>query len=424
MKRPQSSSGADRDEALVIRGSRCAMGPDEIRDCTIQISGGRITAIEAGSHSWPNRSGDASVDLSGYLLLPGLINAHDHLEFGLYPRLGDPPYRNYVEWGDDIHSKARPAIAIQHKVPKNVRIWWGGLRNLLCGVTTVCHHNPLLPDLRRSDFPIRVVQKFGWGHSLALGGDLRAARAATPAGGPFIVHACEGVDDLARAELRTLDQLGLLDEFAVLVHGLALDPAGVALLRERHASLIVCPSSNHFLYGQLPDMRLLGEIERVVLGSDSPLTAAGDLLDEIRFAVDVCNVSPQQAYRMVTSVPATILRLDDSAGSIKESGVADLIAVRNTGGSAAGRLLTLSMEDVELVMIAGRVQLASEAILEKLPPSATDGLKPLLIGTTVRWLRAPVGELLRRAEEALGKDQVRLGARTVRAASVEIAHAC
>lgn len=424
MKAPQSSSGADRDEAFVIRGSRCAMGPDETRDCTIQIGGGRITAIDAGSHSRPNRSYDVDVDLSGFMLLPGLINAHDHLEFGLYPRLGDPPYRNYVEWGDDIHSKVLPAIAMQHKVPKNVRVWWGGLRNLLCGVTTVCHHNPLLPDLQRDDFPVRVVQKVGWGHSLALGGDLCAARAATPAGGPFIVHVCEGVDDLARAELRALDQLGLLDEFAVLVHGLALDPAGVALLRERHASMIVCPSSNYFLYRQLPDMRLLGEIERVALGNDSPLTAHGDLLDEIRFAVDVCNVSPQQACRMVTSVPAAVLRLDDSAGSIKESGPADLIAVRDTGGFAADRLLTLSMEDVELVMIAGRVQLASDAILEKLPPSAMEGLEPLLIGTAARWLRAPVGELLRRAEEVLGKDQVCFGERTLRTASVEIAHVC
>jgi cytosine/adenosine deaminase-related metal-dependent hydrolase len=424
MKRLQSSSGADRNEAFVIRGSRCAMGPDETRDCAIQIGGGRITAIEAGSHSWLNRSGDVDVDLSGFLLLPGLINSHDHLEFGLYPRLGDPPYRNYLEWGEEIHRKFQAVIATHHKVPQNVRAWWGGLRNLLCGVTTVCHHNPLLSDLQRNDFPVRVIQKFGWGHSLALGGDLRAARAATPAGVPFIVHACEGVDDLARAELQALDQSGLLDEFAVLVHGLALEPSGVALLRERHASLVVCPSSNYFLYRQLPDMRLLSEIQRVGLGNDSPLTAAGDLLDEIRFAVDACNVSPQQAYRMVTSAPAAILRLDDSAGSIKESGVADLIAVRDTGGSAADRLPTLSMEDVELVMIAGRVQLASEAILEKLPPSAMDGLEPLWIGTTARWLRAPVSELLREAEEVLGKNQVRFAERALRTASVEIAHAC
>ena len=39
-----------------------------------------------------------ALDLSGFLILPGLINAHDHLEFALF-RLGKGPYRNFVEMG-------------------------------------------------------------------------------------------------------------------------------------------------------------------------------------------------------------------------------------------------------------------------------------------------------------------------------------
>ena len=147
------------------------------------------------------RSTCPEIDLSGFLIMPGLINAHDHLEFALYPRLADPPYRNYIDWGTDIHNKFPETIAKHRAVPKDVRLWWGGIRNLLCGVTTVSHHNPLWPELQREDFPVRVVQRYGWGHSLALGGDLRAARSATPEGHAFIVHACEGVDDEAREEL-------------------------------------------------------------------------------------------------------------------------------------------------------------------------------------------------------------------------------
>ena len=251
------------------------------------------------------------------------------------------------------------------------------------------------------------------------------ARAATPKGRAFIVHACEGVDGRAREELWALDKLGLFDEHTVLVHGLAIDGEGVALMIERQASLIVCPSSNYFLFRKLPDLGLLSRIPRVALGNDSPLTAAGDLLDEIRFAIHVCKVSPQDAYRMVTTVPAEILQLGNFEGSIRQSGVADLIAIRDTGGLAAERLPFLSMEDVELVMIAGRVHSASGAMLERLPRSATQDLEPLSVGTATRWLRAPVVDLLRKAEEVLGKGEVRLCGKTVCAtASLELEHAC
>jgi hypothetical protein len=117
---------------------------------------------------------------------------------------------------------------------------------------------------------------------------------------------------------------------------------------------------------------------------------------------------------MVTEAPAAILRLEDGEGTIKVSGVGDLVAVRDTDEDVADRLQTLSMMDVELVMMEGRVQLASESILERLQPSVRHGLEPLWIDGTIRWLRAPVKELLRKTEEALGAGEARLGGKRVR----------
>jgi cytosine/adenosine deaminase-related metal-dependent hydrolase len=397
---------------LIIRGARCTLESQKTAHASVEITGDRITRILHSPAELPSDESDcAYLDLSGFMLLPGFVNAHDHLEFSLFPRLGKPPYRNYIEWGDDIHSRF-PDVIAQHKaVPKKTRLWWGGLRNLLCGVTTVSHHNPLWPELQREDFPVRVVQNTGWGHSLALGGDIRQAHNSTPEGRPFIVHASEGIDQLAREELWGLDQLGVLDNRTVLVHGLAIDRDGLALMRDRRASLIVCPSSNRFLFEKLPDISLLSKVEMIALGSDSPLTAEGDLLDEIRFAIRFCGVSASAVYRMVTTTPAAILRLGNAEGSIKESGLADIIAVRDTGQDIVDRLDTLSMNDVELVMIGGRVQLAAEAMMERLPFEEKQGLEPLSIDGSIRWVRAPVQALLQNAEEVLGRGEVRLGCR-------------
>jgi hypothetical protein len=402
-------------DEVILRGGWCAFGPQERTRASIEIVAGRVVQIlDDLDPSISAQTRQLNIDLSGFLLIPGLINAHDHLQFALFPRLANPPYRNYIDWGTDIHNKFSDVIAKHRAVPKDVRLWWGGIRNLLCGVTTVCHHDCLWPELRRKDFPIRVVQEYGWGHSLALGGDLLKARSSTHEGRAFILHACEGVDEQAYAELAGLDRLGLLDERTVLVHGLAIDGAGVALVKKRRTSLIACPSSNQFLFGMLPNMELLGTIENVTLGNDSPLTAEGDLLDEVRFASRLCGIKPDAVYRMVTEAPAAVLRLRDQEGSIRETGAGDLMAVRDTGKAGADRLRELSMHDVEFVMVAGCVQLASETIMKQLPEATVQGLEPLWIDGAIRWVRAPVRELLAKAEEVLGKGEVRLGGRPIR----------
>lgn len=412
--------------SMVIHGARLAAGPEKIVEASIEVVDGRISCIDNQSAQSLRPNADStSIDLSGYLLMPGLINAHDHLQFSLFPRVANPPYQNYIEWGEDIHRTCGELIALHKAVPRDVRLWWGGIRNLLCGVTSVCHHDQLRPELRRKDFPVRVLQRYGWAHSLALGGDLYAARAATPGGAPFIIHACEGVDDRARKELWELDQYGLLDADTILVHALALDSEGAALLQRRKVSVVVCPSSNHFLFKTTPDISLLASGGRLALGSDSPLTAAGDLLDEVRFATKACNLTVNNVYRMVTSAPAEMLRLNHSEVFDPKLGTMDLIAVCDTGHSPADKLQMLTARDVELVMVRGQVQLASENLLERLPRDAKEELEALDINGTLRWLRAPVNKLMEQAEEILGPGKVRLGGRPVHGGRAEVVpYAC
>jgi len=415
--RRRMSHVADRNTQgfLELTGARVVFGPYESVYSSMTIADGEIASIgcSADKHGQPEAEAAANLDLNGYLLLPGLTNSHDHLEFALFPNLGRGPYTNFEEWAKDIHQTEKDAIARQRLVPKDVRLWWGAIRNLLCGVTTVCHHNPLWPELLDDNFPVRVVKRFGWAHSLSLDSQLSDKFDATPKGIPFVLHVAEGLDQKSAKEIFELDQLRLLDERTVLVHGLALGPDGLALLNRRGAALVWCPTSNRFLFGQTHNRQFMSLAGNVVLGSDSPLTGAGDLLDDIRYVRSESLVSEEELFRMVMTRPPAIFHLADGRGTLRPGAVADVIAVRDTGRSPASTLARMSSSDVELVLIGGRVQLASKALFDQLPARSRSGLYPLDVGGQVRWIRAPLSRLFSLTSRALGCD-IALGNRKVR----------
>ncbi|HXP85555.1 MAG TPA: hypothetical protein VN841_12585 [Bryobacteraceae bacterium] len=197
----------------------------------------------------------AELELSGLEILPGLTNAHDHLQFALFPRLGSGPYPNATAWARDIYHPEHEPVRSQLRVPKRLRLLWGGLRNLLCGVTTVGHHDPY-DSVFDDDFPVEVVKHCGWAHSLEFSPDVRERSDATPPGAPFVIHLGEGTDDGAAQELFRLHELGTLDRRTVLVHAVGLSRAGWELVAQTGASVIWCPRSNLFTLGRTLDLVL------------------------------------------------------------------------------------------------------------------------------------------------------------------------
>jgi len=354
-----------------------------------------------------------AVDISGFTILPGLVNSHDHLEFALFPRLGRGGYRNFTEWYEDIHRTERETIALHRTIPKSTRIWWGALRNLISGVTTVCHHNPVSSDMMAEDFPVKVVRHVGWAHSVALDKTFAARHQRTPHDRPFIIHLGEGTDATSRQEFSDLVAGGALDDRTVIVHGLACGPDAAKQMNRQNASLIWCPSSNVFLFGSTHSGGSLRAFDNVAIGSDSPLTAEGDLLDEIRFARQQTTLSEDELYRLATTEAARILRLQAGTGQIRVGAPADLIAVRNSALSPAATLASLSYRDVHLVLRSGRVQLASPELMSRIPEHLSRGLRPLEVEGLVRWVRAPLGRMFRDVAPVLGCN-VRLNGRRVR----------
>jgi SAM-dependent methyltransferase len=399
-----------------LHGARFAFGPNESGFAEMRIVRQRVETISgAGRGADARPSTKSYIDLDGYLVLPGLINAHDHLEFALFPRLGKGGYQNFMEWAEDIHHSYAPEIARHRKVPKHVRLWWGGIRNILCGVTTVGHHNPYEAEVFSDEFIVRVLKNYEWAHSLRLEPGAAIKKNRGPQALPFFIHLAEGIDTQSAEEIFELDKAGGLDLNTVVIHGLGLCAKGSELLRTSGAGLVWCPSSNLFLFGKSMSPGEIRRFPKVCLGSDSPLTSQGDLLDEVSCAYDFMQTPATELYGYVTQQPAFVLALKNGEGTFRIGGLADLVAVRDTGLTPAETLTTLSYRDIELVLLGGQVHLASTEMKKRFPRSALEGLQPLSVEGVVRWLRAPLDWLFEetwthlRGEVYLGGKQVGLG---------------
>jgi cytosine/adenosine deaminase-related metal-dependent hydrolase len=206
----------------------------------------------------------------------------------------------------------------------------------------------------------------------------------------------------------------VLDERTVLVHGLACTANEISLINQRGASLVVCPTSNYFLFAKTLSRNLLTSIERAAIGSDSPITAEGDLLDEVHYLYAETGLDPNTIYNMVTSSPAEILNLQDGQGRIEEFGVADLIAVRSHHNTPARVLTELTFADVELVLLGGLVQMASPHLYAHLPHDFRSGMELIEVAGHQRWIRSHLQALFETAESVLGRNKLQLGGREVR----------
>ena len=391
---------------MKISGARVALGPSRAERLDICIRGGKITF---GANS---ASPEPTIDLNGFLVLPGLINAHDHLEFNLFPQLGSGLYPNARAWADDIYRPADSPVREHLRLSKRARLLWGGIKNLLSGVTTVAHHNLVDDPHFDRDFPVKIVKQIGWAHSLDFSIDIAERFRATPESWPFLLHAAEGIDKRARSEIARLDAMGVLSDRTVLIHALGVDRDALDIVRQRGSGIVWCPSSNLSVYGCTLTERVLRSGVDIALGTDSAMTAQTDLIDEISVAGKSTPLSPEALYEMVTTNAARLLRLNDGRGKLSEGGAADLIAVEDFGHSPAEALPGMKPE---LVMVGGEIRAITPGMMKRTRRPAVRATHSLFLEGRGRWhVSAHTPALVQETAAVLGSDY-RLAGRRISA---------
>jgi hypothetical protein len=302
-----------------------------------------------------------------------------------------------------------PRAAAARAVPLADRLWLGGLRNLLAGVTAVVHHGPFHRTLARhgvgalasrltdaargraprAPFPARVLERYAYAHSPGLEPGLGATRPRSERV-PWMIHAAEGTDERARGEVGILATTGLLRPNTVLVHAIGLAPRDVEVLAASGAAVVWCPESNRHLYGATtPVTALRSAGVRLALGSDSPVSGVRDALLNLAAAAREALLDGAALLRLATRDTAAVFGLP--AASFVPGAHADFVAVDDLSRFLAG-----DRRSVLLVVIAGRPLYGSADLLDALGLHAA----PLVVEGAERQLEASLAARLRQLRHA------------------------
>jgi cytosine/adenosine deaminase-related metal-dependent hydrolase len=376
---------------------RCRMlvpmsGPP-IEDGAIVVAGSVIVEVGRAPEIL-HRLGGNPIDLGEVAVLPGLINAHCHLDCSLM-RGAILPARSFSHWVGRINALKRSFTDEDYL--RAMQLGFAELRRN--GVTTVLDivANPqIFPFL--PDAPIRTwfflelidVRPRPWIDETAFGSWLFFSGKARSNGGlglsphaPYTAspkmyelalkcarmlnmlvttHVGESREEYemfagdrgalyeflatlgrpmtdcgATSPLRHLIENGLISEDCILAHLNELDRADLALLddtRWRPLHVVHCPKSHRFLHhNRFPMEALLERGLNVCLGTDS--LASNDslnLFSEMRTAKkNYPKLAAPDLLEMVTVRPARALKMARDLGKIEQGYLADLIAIPYKG---------------------------------------------------------------------------------------------
>ena len=406
---------------MIIRaGTVVTMDGLPIDNGAVAVSGSRITNVGKFSEISATNSGEQIVDLGEQALLPGLINAHCHLDYTCL-RGKIPPPKSFTEWirainaekanlspanyigsiNDGFAEAARfgtttianltafPELVSRIQAP--IRAWWfaelidvrdpsraNEIVDAAVETLKSAEHWGLAPHApftasanlyRRCEEVARLENALLTTHLAESREEMSMFRDASGPLYDFLKEIGRNMADCGRKTplsqlteiLRDVSTPLDMTESWMLVHlnELAKNDFDLFARSRNQFSIAHCPRS-HAYFGHSPfEFETLRELGfNVCLGTDS-LASNDDLslFAEMRaFQKEFPKIPPDEIFRMVTSNPALALGKPHVLGRIGKNCWADLIAVPITGSTSAFEEIVAFDRVVSWLMINGQVQ--------------------------------------------------------------------
>jgi len=351
----------------------------------IHIQNGKIKAVA-------DADGDqatSSLSFENAIAFPGLINSHDHLDFNLFPQIGNHIYNNYTEWSRDIRKNNQPDIDAVLKIPIKLRTQWGLYKNLLNGVTTVVNHGE---HLKIDEKLLNVFQDCYSLHSIHFENNWKyQLNGLFKKKSSFVIHVGEGTDKASGKEIDTLIKWNLFKRKLVGVHAVAMN----ATQAGRFHAVVWCPVSNYFLLDATTDVSLLKKYTRIIFGTDSTLTSGWNIWEHLRMARKTAMLSDNELLDSITAAAATVWGLNK--GTIETGKDADIVIAKNNGDDKTlDTFYSLNPEDILLVMQRGNIRLFDESLYDQLKSASfdTDGFGKVSINDHVKFVEGDLPALI------------------------------
>ncbi|WAU80700.1 amidohydrolase [Streptomyces sp. Qhu-G9] len=363
-----------------------------------------------------------TLDATGCLVLPGLVNAHAHLAMTLLRgRADDVTLQDFLErvlrWESELLTADNVAAAVRVAIAESVRagvtsaldMYWfhEAAEQVAREAGWRLHTGPTFMDVPDPADGIAYEDRLEWArrdlagraprpgtrpvllahsaYTLSPGQLTDIAALAREFGALLHMHAAENATEVTTVETRygrrpveLLDSLGLLGPDLLLAHAVELSDTEIAALARTGTSVAHCPVSNLKLgCGIAPVPRLLGAGVTVALGTDGAVSS--NTLDVLRAAGlaalvhkaggDPTAVGAEQALRMATIEGARALGLDARLGSLEAGKRADVIVLDLGRPHLAPRhdpwstlAYAARAEDVRDTLVDGRVLMRDRAL--------------------------------------------------------------